>query len=322
VVTDFPPPTGPTPAWGPYYGPPPGAYPAPPGWGPPPVADPLISPDYSGWWSRGLTIVRQGWRQLAVLQALGAAFSLVIQVPFLVYVARSGGSFSQSFAVTPTGQAPDLGPFFALVGAEFVLIILGVIVTSIITLASVYIGVSIALGAPAQVSTALNLGARRVLPLIGWQLVAIPIYLVALCACILPVFYVAAVFTVLAAVVAIDRYNPIGRCFTLFNRNLGVSIPRVLTIFGLILVGVLINAVIDAFVRGVGQTAVAGVQTTVEASIISAVIGMIVSAAIAIVTAPLTLTAYADMRARVEAVNTTLIAQQAGLLAAPPPVWP
>src|SRR5215472_197039 len=57
AVTYFPPQP---PGYGPYY--------PQPQWQPPP--DALISPDYSGWFNRGVWIVKRGWTQLAGLQAL------------------------------------------------------------------------------------------------------------------------------------------------------------------------------------------------------------------------------------------------------------
>src|SRR5262245_26259355 len=49
--------------------------------------DPLISPDYGGWFNRGKTIVQRAWKELAVLQAVGLVLVLLVQAPIAVFVA-------------------------------------------------------------------------------------------------------------------------------------------------------------------------------------------------------------------------------------------
>jgi hypothetical protein len=320
AVTYYPPQP---PGYGPYY--------QPPQWQPPP--DALISPDYSGWFNRGVWIAKRGWMQLVGLQALGLVANLAAGAPFTVYFLRSQTRLNQEFGSTTPGQAPDLGPFFAVFGFELLAVLVAVIVTSLVTLASVHISVSVAIGAPARVSDALNLAARRLFPLIGWQLLAIPIYLAGLCACVLPIFYVAAVFAVLPAVVAIERTNVIGRCFRLFNRNVGLAVARIATIFGLGIGAAIVAFILSLVVRGAtglslagsgavfGSGAVLGSGGSVAAAVISTLLSAVISAAVAVLTAPLTVAAYADMRARVEPTNTTVIAQQLGILPSPAQYW-
>src|SRR5438046_1868702 len=37
--------------------------------------EPLISPDFNGWWARGMAIVKAGWRPIVMVQSLGAVVS-------------------------------------------------------------------------------------------------------------------------------------------------------------------------------------------------------------------------------------------------------
>ncbi|GIF53827.1 hypothetical protein Afe04nite_83660 [Asanoa ferruginea] len=292
---------------------PPGGYLPPPQFGPQTV-DPLVSPDYSGWWGRATTIVRHGWKPLATIQALGLVLSLLLQAPVGIYVAFASDDLQRAFPEpgTTSGQA-DLTPFFVALGLGVGAALLGVLVTSMVTLAVVHVGASVAIGAPVRIDDALRLAARRIFPLIGWQLLTIPIYLVGLCLCVLPVFYVAAVFAVLPVVVAAERTGAVGRCFTLFHRNLGVSAGRLATILGLTLAVGLIGAVFSGIIEA-GTSAGSSTAATVVGVVVSTLISAALSGALAILVAPLTLTAYADMRARTEPFNAMVIAQELGIV--------
>jgi len=273
--------------------------------------DPLISPDYGGWFNRGKTIVQRAWKELAVLQAVGLVLVLLVQAPIAVFVALRTDDLRD--LTRAPDEPPDLGLVFGLIGAGLLVVLVSVILAVMITLASVHIGVSAAVGAPVRVGDALRLAVRRVFPLLGWQILAIPIYIAGLCLCLLPILYVAAVFTVLPVVVALERTNAIGRCFKLFHGNLGVSVGRIATIIGLTfgvgLVGNLFGSVISAAVEA-GSTGTTGlVIGTVAATGIEAVLG----GALAILLAPLTLTAYADMRSRLEPVSSATIAHELGI---------
>src|SRR5262245_19903963 len=77
-----PPYPGQTPGEGQQWPPPGTPYPQQP-WTPggPAAADPLISADYNGWWQRSIGIVKTYWRQLLVLQAIGAAVGFLLRIP-------------------------------------------------------------------------------------------------------------------------------------------------------------------------------------------------------------------------------------------------
>jgi len=301
-------------------GPPPGGYAIPPHVQES-LTDPLISLNYNGWWSRGVSIAKRGWKPLATLQALGLILVLLIQAPIAVYGTLAADDLNRSIDTSDTNAPPDLAPVLGVLGFALVVALLAIIVAAMVTIATVHVGVSVAIGAPVRIADALHLAARRVFPLLGWQLLAIPIYLLAVCACFLPVFYVAAVFVVLPVVVAVERTNAIGRCFSLFHGNLGSSIARIATIvglnFGVAIAGGFVGTLFDAAARAASPGTVGLVAGSVASTLVAAAIG----AALAILLAPLTLAAYADMRARLEPLNTMMIAQQLGIV--PPAVpWP
>ena len=293
---------------------------------PPPMpyqyADPLISPDYSGWWNRGVAIVKRGWKALAALQAVGVIVALIVQAPVAAYAALITRDLNEEIA-SSSGATPDLSPVLGLLGFGLLAAFLAIVVTALVTVATVHVGTSIAMGAGPRVADAIRLALRRVFPFLGWQLLAAPIYLVGVCLCVLPVFYVAAVFTVLPAVVAAERTNAISRCFSLFHRDLGTAVARTATILGISIgvavVGGLIGAVFDSAV----SSATPGTNGIIGGAIVSTAVGAVLAGAAAILLAPLTLTAYADMRSRAEPQLTTMqIAADLGIVQPAAQPWP
>jgi hypothetical protein len=285
-------------------------------------ADPLISPDYSGWWSRGVSIVKRGWKALAVLQAVGVIMALIVQAPVAAYAALISRDLNAEIASSGT-NTPDLSPILGLLGFGLLSAFLAIVVAALITVATVHVGTSIAMGAGPRVADAVRLALRRVFPFLGWQLLAAPIYLVAVCLCVLPVFYVAAVFTVLPAVVAAERTNAISRCFSLFHRDLGTAVARTATILGISIgasvVGGLIGAVFDTAV----SSATPGTSGIIGGAIVSTSFTAVIAGACAVLLAPLTLTAYADMRSRTEPQLTTMqIAVDLGIVQPSAQPWP
>lgn len=306
----YPPPGQPWPPQGSY--PPP--YPAP--YAPPPVADPLISADYSGWFHGGLALFRRAWKPLAALQGIGLLLPLIALVPAAIFVAVSWRALVDIFRAEP-GARVDSGPLIGL----FVVIGLGVIVAglaqAVVSVANVRVTASVAVGAPVSINDALRFGLSRMFPLIGWELLALPIYLVAFCMCFLPMIYIAAVFTVLTSVIAIERTNAISRCFSLFHRDLKVSASRIGTIFGISILASLAVSMVGLPIQLSFQASVANGQAP-NANIIAAygvyyLITFVVQFFLPILLGPLTLAAYADMRARVEPVSSGQIAQELGI---------
>lgn len=284
----------------------------PPIWGPPAAypEDPLISPNFSGWWQRGFAIAKVTWRQLLVLQAIAGVLSFGLQT--------LAGAW-QSFALrdidraTRAGEDPEIGTFLAGTGLVLLGSVVVVLVTMVATLAAVRIVVQGATGAEPDLGAAVAGAVRRLFPMVGWGILAGLIVLVGVCACIVPGLYFGAVFLVLAPVVAVERGNAISRCFKLFHGDLGSSLARIATIFG-ITVGVSIAAgVIGAIVGLAVPPATASTGALVAAAAITAAFGVLIGGALRILTDPLTVAAYADMRARVEPLSSAMLVHELGI---------
>jgi hypothetical protein len=266
---------------------------------PPPPWDPLISPDYAGWWQRTSTLISTAWRPLLILHGAGAllwfvvlaAISVLTTVRNHVYLTSDGG-FDTLGAVVPALAGVGLGVLI-LVAASL-----------LINLGTVYLIVAAATGGPLTWQAALRTVARRALPLLGWGLLVGVSIVLGLVACVLPGLYLVAVFTPLAPVVAAERGNAYTRCFRLFHGAVGTALPRAATIFG---ITVLVGGVAGTPLRAV-QTFAGSTAILVAGSLVGVLIQVVVSAAAGLVTAALATTAYADVRARREPVNAVVIA--------------
>ncbi|GIJ70437.1 hypothetical protein Voc01_053540 [Virgisporangium ochraceum] len=286
-----------------------------------PVFDPLISPDYNGWFSRATALVKAGWRPLAALQAIGVVAVMVVQLPVILWTVSVASDLSYTVEDDPTGTA-DLGPLFGVIGLALAGGFLSIVVAALVTLASIRVGVAVATGAEPNVGEALRGSMGRMFPLLGWQIVAGLLIVVGVCACVLPAIYLYVVFMTVPAVVAFERTNVISRCFQLFHRDLGAAVARLATILGFTIAASVLGGIIDAIISSAtgasaGQFEAVPSDVTTGALIggylLSTLVAALIGAVAAVFTSQLTLTAYADLRARVEPLSTPVLASELGL---------
>jgi hypothetical protein len=271
-------------------------------------AEPLISANYNEWWQKTIAIVRSSWRMLLTLEVIGAAVNLVLTTPTSVYQQLNTRELQRAAASGDT--RPDFSGLFAGLGLTLVAVFLTALVGALVTLAVVRLVLGVASGARPEVGDLLRGAARRLLPLIGWQLLAGLIILLGVCACVLPAIYFAAVFTVLPVVVVLERGGVVSRCFRLFNSNLGVSVSRVATILGITVGASFAAGLVVAILNAVVRPETASTGALVATSVIGTLISVAVAGGLAMLTGPLTVTAYADMRARIEPLSTPQLAQE------------
>jgi hypothetical protein len=288
--------------------PPPGQLIGPgPGGRPPVVADTLVSENYSGWWLRGLAIVQAGWKQLLLVQLIAAVVAFAVRAAVSVAVVRNTNAPARLDPNDPFAASPTIGNVFSGIGLLATGQVLATLVTVLATLASLRIGLTVVAGGRPALGDMFRFAAMRTLPLIGWSLVAGLTIALGVCLCVVPGFYLAGVFMVLPAVVAFERGNAIGRCFTLFHGSAGVAIARVATIFGLTLAGFAVAWAITAGINALADDAAAA--GTVTGAVTAAAISTVIIAAVRVLVDPLILTTYADLRARVEPFSVTALVQ-------------
>jgi hypothetical protein len=281
-----PPPFSPPPVYGPPAALPPEFYAGP--------SDPLVSPDFAGWWARSFHLLGAAWRPLLLIQLVSAVPSLVL---------LTWGALLSNDRVVEIGTdvtlSATLEPFLPLIPPALVVILLS-LVTS---LATHRVLVQTATGRPVAIGAALREGLRRTPALIGWGLLAGLMVGGGLVFCIVPGIYFAAVFAILPVLVLLERGGVIGRAFQLFHANFGAALGRIATTFG---VTVALLFVESTFAQVLAPDRLGG---TVSAP--SIVATQAISAAFTIVSgmisAPMILTAYADMRARREPFSTAYL---------------
>jgi hypothetical protein len=283
----------------------------PDGYGPPPPAggyppDPLISPDFAGWWQRGVLVVRRSWRQLVILQLILGGFTLA---------AQGAAAIMQSLALRDLDgfsdtEIPPLGTMLGASAVGFVATVAALLMSTLVTLAAVRVVVVTATGGQPSVADALRGAIRRLFPMVGWSLLAGLIIIAGICACILPGLYFWAVFTVLAPVVAFERGGAIGRCFNLFHSDLGRSLARIATIVGILFAGTMVAAVVAVAGDVVADPLTASTPALVTAALVSTAVSVVVTGVLRVLTDPLTVGAYADMRARLEPLSSATLANE------------
>jgi hypothetical protein len=262
-------------------------------------ADPLVSPNYEGWWQRGLALVRRTWKQVLTVHVIAAVPTTVLTLPAGLRFAEESAAMTATLNASP-GQMPEMGEYLPAALQLAALSIVGGLISAVAVAVSIQVIVLAATGRPAGLAVAFRLGVRRAPAVIGWGILAGFVYLGAALACFLPVIYVGAALMVLPVVVTLERGAGIGRAFSLFHADLGASVSRVATMFGLSLAGLLTSAVISA----TGAAVIGGVAGLIVSRLVSGVAGL----AIGILITPLLVTTYADMRARREPFSTAYLA--------------
>ncbi|GIJ43879.1 hypothetical protein Val02_07650 [Virgisporangium aliadipatigenens] len=279
---------------------PPNGYPPPP----PPYGDPLIGGDLGGWWARAMRIVSAGWRPLFLVQLIGLVPQALFVTPVLFLAAGSADDLDPRAETIDAATLATLGGYTLLVIAVFV----GV--QAVTTVGAIHVAASVAFGRPARVGAAVGYALRRALPLLGWQFLGGLLALLALCACVVPVLYVLTVLSILPAVVAFERGGALVRCFRLFHHRTDVAASR-LIIAGLVGVGfAMAGEALSRFGDGLGLL---GSMVEVPGLAGGAITAGLVSAVGGVLTAPLLLTAYADIRAHAEPLTSSTLAVELGL---------
>ncbi|HEV7897085.1 MAG TPA: hypothetical protein VGP31_04490 [Planosporangium sp.] len=273
-------------------------------------SDPLISPDYAGWWRRNVALLRAYWRPLLVLQLIAAAVALVLRVPTAIAEALGSRELQTGARLSGTEALHALGNALPWLGVGAVGAMLSGVAFAVAILAGMRLIVVAVTGGQPDVGAALRGALRRLFPLVGWGLLAWLIVLAGICACFLPGLYFVAVFTVLPAVVLFERGGVIARCFKLFHADLGASLARVATIIGIAVAAALITSVVGGIVNVIAGTSAGSTGPLVGATLVTAVLGVVVNVALGVVLTPLILTTYADERARREPVHTGVLAHE------------
>ncbi|GIJ43878.1 hypothetical protein Val02_07640 [Virgisporangium aliadipatigenens] len=268
----------------------------------PAVADPLVSPDYGGWWARGLRLLGRCFWPLLAVHLVGALVAAAVQVPLFLAARR--------LSVVTDGPTILVATSYIVVGLAVRLA-----AQAVVTVAGVHAVVARAAGAPVRVGTALGYALRRALPLFAWEFVAGLLIAVSVVLLVLPSLYVGLVVLMLPAVVAFERGSAaVPRCFKLFHASFGTALARTVTLAVLTLVGLLVAQVLGSLVAAMSAFFVTDLDTletliTVLAPTLTTLFGGVAAAC----TTPLLVATYADLRARAEGTTTPHLAYALGI---------
>jgi hypothetical protein len=112
--------------------------------------------------------------------------------------------------------------------------------------------------------------------------------------------YLGAVFTVLPAIVLLERGNAISRSFQLLHADIGSALGRIVVYYAV--------SVLFVVVEGLFASAISAIGTSTAVTVVSTAVAIVFTLASAVALAPMILTAYADMRARREPFSTAYLA--------------
>lgn len=140
--------------------------------------DPLVPLDFGGWFNRVFGVIRRDFRRSAALAAVPAAV-YAVGVLAMVAVVPSPERTRWRLERAAEASGGDLGPatMFRLVFGDVLPVAL-VFVAVLLVVGAFYVGVAFHLavreanGQPSTVAQALTFARPRVLPLIGWALLA------------------------------------------------------------------------------------------------------------------------------------------------------
>lgn len=261
-------------------------------------ADPLVSADFAGWWSRSFALLRAAWRPMAAIQLITTVPTTAVTVAVGLTIARQPDGLASTTDPSRLDFRAAFAPFLATAPVVLVSALFGLVVP----LAMTQVLVQTVTGRPVSIGAALLAGLRRVLPMLGWGLLGGLIVLVGFLFCILPGIFVAAALAVLPVIVLLERGNGIGRAFQLFGADTGASIGRLAAMFGLA-----VAVAVAEFAASTVIEAGAAAGPAALPMVLSALISGTFSVASGILFAPMYLTTYADMRARHEPFSTAYL---------------
>jgi hypothetical protein len=296
-------------------GPPQQGYPQPgfaPGFAPypghgqgqrPPVEDPLVPVDLGGWFKRVFGVLRRSFGRVLLLQGVvllaAGVIELVTVQNVISNLAGSVSALGEAGALEGTGDPSQLSPaivgaFASLFSPVTVIAWLAFMVIAVFAqAASWYVVVGDAAGERTSISAALRLSARRVLPLLGWGLLANLIAAAGFVLLVVPGIYLMIVFgSTLVGVVVVERRG-IGRCFALLKGRFWATTGRLL-LAGVILGGysVIVSIVVTPVVVGLASNGIDLTTGIVMAMLVNLVLSIPASVAMVAVV----VVTYAELR--------------------------
>jgi hypothetical protein len=269
----------------------------------PPVEDPLVPVDLGGWFKRVFGVLRRSFGRVLLLQGVvllaAGVIELVTVQNVISNLAGSVSALGEAGALDQTGDPSQLSPaivgaFASLFSPVTVIAWLAFMVIAVFAqAASWYVVVGDAAGERTSISAALRLSARRVLPLLGWGLLANLIAAAGFVLLIVPGIYLMIVFgSTLVGVVVVERRG-IGRCFALLKGRFWATTGRLLLAW-VILGGysVIVSIVVTPVVVGLASN---GIDLT-TGIVMAMLVNLVLSIPAGVAMVAVVVVTYAELR--------------------------
>lgn len=229
----------------------------------PSTGDPLVPPDFSGWFQRSSSLLRRNFVRLAILQVLPAAgFAVLFTFLADLYIGTFSRMSAQVAAARSAGGATPPPATDMSVASSPVILITQVVATTVglFALAATYhVLIRDATDRPSSVGAALRFVASRALPLLGWGLLSVIVVRLGSQLFVPGLYLQVALMTPLVGVVVLERTD-IRRCFALVhNGRFWATFGRAAIaglLMGIYAVPVVIVAVLVGWLAGITAGAI------------------------------------------------------------------
>lgn len=284
------------------------------------MRDPVVPLDFGNWWRRVFGVFRRNFGRLAALAVVPVALAgvyLIIVSALTPDPAEVGQRLSAAAAASPTGTVSPSVVFWTLFGPTLPVMVIFLVLMAVVTAfyygAAFYLALREANGQPTDTVDALRVAAPRVLPFVGWGVLAGLIVGVAVVVPVLPgviaqlpalsvagsvvalVLFVGlgvVFYSSISGVVLIERAG-IGRCFRLVRGRFWATCGRMVVVVLLCvaydLVLLLVAALIALPFGGIQRVGGAGGAVVHLVELVLTVPELVFVAAVALVT-------YAELR--------------------------
>ncbi|MBO0807648.1 MAG: hypothetical protein J2P32_05005 [Actinobacteria bacterium] len=286
----------------------------------PPSGDPLVAAGFEGWFGGIVKVVRRDFVPLALFQliylvawvVIGALFAIVLGLwlgPDLLDV-MDGTDPAAKAEVMRSFTGDDFVIVFVL---AVVALLVGLVVTTWISAASMFVIIRRAARYRAKVSEALRFAAARMFPLFGWSLLCIVMFLPGVALFFVPAIgwllavvlwvYLLTVFVAsLLGVVVVERVG-IGRCFALVHPRFFPTLGRLVIVA---VANIVYGVVVMLILTGLGLA-----SDPSAANPVAQLVGWVLAIPASVVLVAASVVTYTELRGRLDrtATSATLAAE-------------
>jgi hypothetical protein len=265
--------------------------------------DPLVSVDFSSWFSKVFAGMRRSWKSLLIFQLL-----VLVTSSILALALRAANS--QFVQTSSNGRKSIRG----VVVVALVSYVCAFAIRAVPEVASAHViahdAASHTQGDSSRTGwrQGLRFGFSRSVPMIGWSIATSLLTIVGSVFCLLPGIYLAVAFWgTLTGVVAFERPpSVVGRCLELMKGHWWQVVARALLVaVARLAVGHVVSLLTGGFSPAARRARANGIGSTIVSNVLNVPFGMFVSIA--------TIITYAELRRKLEPITSAQLAAESAL---------